>query len=104
MPDVTSKAISAYDEALKSVNFSDKIRILGATAHTLNITKLCEVLNYLDADKIADNLQGGKKKVKVTDENTQILHALKDAGVITEFTPSVDGQYYKSIKHCNQLD
>lgn len=88
----------------EEINFSDKIRILGATAHTLNITKLCEVLNYLDADKIADNLQGGKKKVKVTDENTQILHALKDAGVITEFTPSVDGQYYKSIKHCNQVD
>lgn len=79
-------------------DFADKVQLLEKTATAMGKDKLCTVLRYLEADKIADNISGGKKRVKLTDENTKILNALYSAGVIFKPEQTVDGQYYKNIR------
>lgn len=51
----------------------------------------------LGADKIADIINGGKKKVRVSNENKEILQALYNAGVIFKPERAADGQNYKKI-------
>ena len=54
------------------VDFEGKIQLLEKTANSMSIEELCVVLRQLDADKIADNIAGGKKRAKITEENKQI--------------------------------
>ena len=75
-----------------------KVRLLEKTAKLMDKDKLCIVLQCLGADKIADNISGGKKRVNYTDENTEILDALYSAGVIFKPEQTADGQYYKNIR------
>ena len=81
------------------VDFEGKIQLLEKTANSMSIEELCVVLRQLDADKIADNIAGGKKRAKITEENKQILQALYNSGVISKPVPAADGQTYKTIRY-----
>ena len=90
---------SLLDQIFKSekIDFTAKVNLLGKTAKTMDKKTLCSVLIYLGADKIADNISGGKKRVNATAENTSILQALYNAGVIFKYNLSNDRQHYKII-------
>ena len=81
------------------VDFEGKIQLLEKTANSMSKEELCVVLRQLDADKIADNIAGGKKRAKITEENKQILQALYNSGVISKPVPAADGQTYKTIRY-----
>lgn len=83
----------------RELDFPAKVNLLGKTAKTMEKDTLCSVLADLEADKIADNIRGGKKRVKVTNENELILRALLKAEVIFDYNTGTDGQYYKTIKY-----
>ena len=83
----------------KEIDFSAKVNLLGKTAKTMEKDTLCLGLAELGAYKIADNIRGGKKRVKVTNENELILKALLKAEVIFDYSIVTDGQYYKAIKY-----
>jgi len=83
----------------EKVSFENKVRLLEKTAHKMSKEKLCDVLSDLDAEKIADNICGGKKRVKYTEESMQILQALFNAGLISKPVPSADGKTYKAIRY-----
>ena len=81
------------------VDFEGKIQLLEKTANSMSKEELCVVLRQLDAAKIADNIAGGKKRAKITEENKQILQALYNSGVISKPVPAADGQTYKTIRY-----
>ena len=85
----------------ENADFAEKLQLLEKTAKGMSKYQLCAVLNDLGADKIADNINGGRRKVKITDENDDILEALYSAGVIYKPEHANDGQNYKSIKYKN---
>ena len=93
------------DQLYKSdtADSSAKVLLLEKTAKTMDKDKLCTVLQCLGADKIADNISGGKKRVKYSNENMEILRALYSAGVISKPEQTADGQYYKVIKFRTRL-
>ena len=104
---ITSKYLDDVDDVLldqlfrtESIGFEEKVLLLAKSACKMSKEKICDSLRCLGADKIADNISGGKKKVKVTNESKYILTALLNAGVISEPVPAVDGKTYKTIRYC----
>lgn len=83
----------------ETADFASKVHLLEATSKTMKKDQLYDALNSLGADKIADNINGGKKKVRVSNENKEILQALYNAGVIFKPEKAADGQNYKKIKY-----
>ena len=83
----------------EKIGFKEKVQLLEKTARKMSREKLCNVLRHLNADKIANNLSGGKKRVKVTEESTQIIQALLNAGVISNPVHASEGQTYKTIRY-----
>ena len=84
-------------------NFAAKMQLLEKTAKSLDKEQLCLILNQLGADKIADNINGGKKKVKITNDNSEILDALYNADVILKPAQAADGQHYKNIRYKSKI-
>ena len=83
----------------ENADFATKVQLLEKTAKGMSKAQLCLVLNDLGADKIADNINDGRRKVKIADENDDILSALYSAGVIYKPEHANDGQNYKTIKY-----
>ena len=83
----------------ENADFTEKLQLLENTAKGMSKYQLCAILNDLGADKITDNINGGRRKVKSTDENDEILEALYNAGVIYKPEHTNDGQNYKPIKY-----
>ena len=83
----------------ESVGFEEKVQLLAKSAHKMSKDRLCDALRCLDADKIADNINGGKKRVKATDKSKYILEALLSADVISKPVLASDGKTYKTIRY-----
>jgi hypothetical protein len=86
----------------ETADFAAKVQLLEATSRRIKKDQLCIILSSLGADKIADNISGGKRKVRISQENTDILKALHNAGVIHEPEKGADGQAYKTIRYKTQ--
>ena len=106
---IVSKYFDDVDDVLldqlfrtESIGFEEKVLLLAKCAGKMSKEKLCDTLRCIDAESIADNISGGKKRVKVTDESKQILKALYNAGVISEPVIAVNGKTYKTIRYCTK--
>ena len=78
---------------------SEKTKLIEAKSKDLDKDELCTILIALGADKIADNISGGTRKVEITQEHEGILNALYSGGVIKKYEKAADGKYYKKIRY-----
>lgn len=82
-----------------SIGIREKAQLLAMKARAMNKKQLCEILILMGAEKIADNIGDGNKKIEITQNNRTILEELLSANVILEFEAAADGQHYKKIRY-----
>ena len=79
--------------------FDDRIRLLREVASKLSKNDLVRILKSLGANKIADNLDGGRKEVEDNTINNIILQTLLATGVIEQYTKRKDDSTrYRKIR------
>ena len=82
----------------RDIAFDQKLKLLEANTKSLNRFELLDILRLLGADKIVNNLEGGNKKVEVTEQNERILDFLQNEEIIEKPEKAIDGYYYKKIR------
>lgn len=80
------------------IEFTYKVGILEKIVDRMNKDELYEILGFLGAEKIVNNLNDGNARIEITEKNEQILEVLFNAGFINQYEIAGDNKHYKKIK------
>jgi len=96
-PELLSKLLS--DERL---DISSKVRVLSLILDDMESNEIEKVLLALGADKIANNISGGNKKVAVNETNRRIIRVLWEKHIIKYPHKTASGIYYKKLEYIDK--
>lgn len=103
--DVINNASYACTEALLDIfndnswSYNNKVSLFRNSAGNVDKDSLIKVLLCLNAEKIADNIGGGNKRVDVNTNNNTIINILSDNSIIENPELDISRKHYKKIRY-----